>query len=80
MFWKEIFCSWQKIIDITALKNEKKTIDHFDSEGNFISLESLNNLNVNTNILEYAALKMAVLDRMDSIILKRHDLQYKHIV
>lgn len=52
----------------------------FDSEGNIISLESLNNLQVNTNILEYAGLKMAVLDRMDSIILKRHDLQYKHIV
>lgn len=84
-FQKEVFCSWQKIIDSSALKNENIYIEHiwynpqirsdgnpaflnsyfnarlynlifFDSEGNFISIESLNNLHVNTNILKYAVL------------------------
>lgn len=92
-FWKEVFCSWQKIIDITALNNENIHSEHiwhnpqiridsnstfpksyfnadftsiinlFDSEGNTISLESVNNLNVNTNFLEYAGIKKVVLDR-----------------
>lgn len=78
-FWKEVFYSWQKIIDILALKNENIHSEHiwynphirvennsvflksyfnagfifiidlFDAEGNFISLESLNNLHINTN-------------------------------
>lgn len=36
-------------------------IDLFDSESNFISLESLNNFNVNTKLLEYAGVKKAML-------------------
>lgn len=93
-FWKEVFYSWQKIIDILALKNENIHSEHiwynphirvennsvflksyfnagfifiidlFDAKGNFISLESLNNLPVNTNFLEYAGLKKAVLARI----------------
>lgn len=108
-FWKEEFYSWQKMIDISALKNENIHCEHiwynphiridsnsaflksyfnagfiiiidlFDSEGNFISLKSLNNLHVKTNFLEYTGLKKAVIDRIGITILKRQELKYKHI-
>lgn len=108
-YWKEVFYSWQKIIDISALKNENIHSEHiwsnlyirigsnsaflksyfnagfifiidlFDSEGNFLSLESSNNLHENTNFLEYAGLKKAVLDRIGTYNIKEARIKNKHI-
>ena len=104
IFWKEVFCSWIKIVKITAdqienipfehiwsnprlkINNELSyqksfhraglslIIDLFDTDGEFLSQETLKHFNVNMNFLDYAGLRKTVLKRIELCDIKNTKL------
>ena len=102
IFWKEVFCSWIKIVKITAdqienipfehiwsntrlkINNELSyqksfhraglslIIDLFDTDGEFLSQETLKHFNV--NFLDYAGLRKTVLKRIELCDIKKHQI------